>query len=131
MFVHSRLKAVAVFTPPALPGFFAIPTAIPARLSFAVLLFTVVRHTQWRFSRSPKNCLTAWLAPVHCVLLDAVCDPGMVSKFSSLATLLLLPASSPRALAHPDSEHNGANYQIQRLTLRLATFVDSVFLQPP
>ena len=27
------------------------------------------------------------------------------------------------ALAHPDSEHNGAYYQIQRFTLHLSAFV--------
>src|SRR6266498_1468928 len=34
MFVHPRLKTVTVFTPPALPGFFAIPTVIPSQTSF-------------------------------------------------------------------------------------------------
>src|SRR6267142_3600914 len=34
MFVHPRLKTVAVFTPPALPGFFVIPTAIPNQTLF-------------------------------------------------------------------------------------------------
>jgi len=47
----------------------------------------------------------------------------MVSKYSSLAPLLLLPASSTKALAPSDSELNGANYQIQRLTLHLAASV--------
>ena len=42
---------------------------------------------------------------------------------SSLSPLLLLPAASTKASAHSHSEHNGANYQIQRLTLHLAAFV--------
>lgn len=121
MFVRSRLKTVAVFTPPALPGFSAMPTAIPNQTLF-FLPFSLSRlfGILGDCSALTKNCLAAWLAPVHGVLLDAVCDPGMVSKYSSLAPLLLLPASSTIALAHPNFEHNGANYQIQRLTLHLA-----------
>lgn len=131
MFARSRLKTVAVFTPPALPGFIAIPTAIPNQTLFYRSPCTVVRYTRCAVQSLTKNCLAAWFTSVHCVLLDAVCDPGAVSKYSSLAPLLLLPASSPRSLARPNSEHNGAHYQIQRLTLHLAAFVHSVFLQRP
>jgi hypothetical protein len=70
-----------------------------------------------------KNRLTAWLIPVHNVLLDAVCDPGAVGKYSSVTSLPLLPASFTTALARPNLLYNGANYQIQRLTLHLAAFV--------
>jgi hypothetical protein len=120
MFVRSRLKTVAVFTPPALPGFLAMPTAIPNQTLFCRSPFHGCGGILGDCSALTKNCLAAWFASVHRVLLDAVCDPGMVSKYSSLAPLLLLPAASTIALAHPNFEHNGANYQIQRLTLHLA-----------
>jgi len=60
MFVHPRLKTVAAFTPPALPGFFAIPTAIPNQTlfcrpsSYSGLAYSALLqpHT--------KNRLVAW-----------------------------------------------------------------------
>jgi len=123
MFVRSRAKTVAVFTPPALPGFYAMPTAIPNQTLFCRSPFHGCPAYSVSFQPVTKNCLAAWLASVHCVLLDAVWDPGVVSKYSSVASLLLLPASSTKALAHSNSEDNGANYQIQRLTLHLAASV--------
>ena len=57
------------------------------------------------------------------MLLDAVCDPDAVGKYSSLACLPLLPAAFSRALARTNLLYNGANYQIQRLTLHLAASV--------
>ena len=57
------------------------------------------------------------------MLLDAVCDPDAVGKHSSLACLPLLPAAFSRALARTNLLYNGANYQIQRLTLHLAASV--------
>ena len=54
------------------------------------------------------------------MLLDAVCDPGAVGKYSSVTSLPLLPASFTTALARPNLLYNGANYQIQRLTLHLS-----------
>lgn len=123
MFARSRLKTVAAFAPPALPGFIAMPTAIPNQ----PLVCRSPFHSRPAYSLpvqpGTKNWLAAWLAFVHAVLLDAVCDPGVVSKCSSLAPLHLLPAASTTASAHPNSEHNGANYQIQRLTLHLAASV--------
>jgi hypothetical protein len=123
MFVHPRLKTVTVFTQPALPGFFVIPTVIPNQ----TLLWCTPSHGcapySLRFQPRSKNCLAAWFAPAHRVLLDAVCDPGVVNKCSSLTPLLLLPASFSRALAHPNLLYNGAYYQIQRLTLHLAASV--------
>lgn len=129
MFVRSRLKTVAVFTPPALPGFLAMPTAIPDQTLFCRSSCTVVRHTRCAVQSLTKNCLAAWLASAHRVLLDAVWDPGCGQHVLVSSDLLLLPASSTKSSAHPNSEHNGANYQIQRLTLHLAAFVHSVFLQ--
>src|SRR6266498_1218230 len=102
MFVHPRLKTVAVFTPPALPSFFVIPTAIPNQTlfcrpsSYSCLAYSAL------FQPHAKNRLAAWLVSVHSLLLDAVCDPGAVGKVSSLASLPLLPASFTRALARPD-----------------------------
>ena len=81
------------------------------------------RHTRWAFSSAPRIGLAAWLASAHSVLLDAVSDPGVVGSCSSLTQLPLLPASSTRSSAHPNLEPNGANYQIQRLTLHLAASV--------
>ena len=57
------------------------------------------------------------------MLLDAVCDPGAVGWYSSLASLPLLPASFTTASARPNLPYNGADYQIQRLTLHLAASV--------
>jgi len=72
MFARSRLKAVTVFAPPALPGFCAIPTAIPNQPLFCLSPF----HGCAAYSLSPqsdlKNWLAAWLTFVHPVLLDAV-----------------------------------------------------------
>ena len=93
------------------------------RLSFAALLLTVVAAYSTRFQHRAKVCLAAWFVPTHRVLLDAVCDPGAVSKYSSLAPLLLLPAAFSRALARTNLLYNGAYYQIQRLTLHLAASV--------
>jgi len=123
MFVRPRLKTVAVFTPPALPGFPAIPTAIPNQTLVCRSPCTVVRHTRAAVQSPPR---IVWppgllLFTLCCSMLSAT--PGVVCKYSSLAPLQLLPASSTKALAHPNSEHNGANYQIQRLTLHLAAFV--------
>ena len=123
MFVHPRLNTVAVFTPSALPDFFARPTAIPYQLSFVALLLTVVAAYSVPFQPQAKNCLAAWFVPTHRVLLDAVCDPDAVSKYLSLASLLLLPASFSKALARTNLLYNGADYQIQRLTLHLAASV--------
>ena len=123
MFVHPRLKTVAVFTPPALPSFFAMPTAIPNQTLFCRPSSYSCLAYSARFQPLAKNCLAAWLAPAHCVLLDAVCDPGVVGRYSSLVPLPLLPASSTKSSAHSNPENNGANYQIQRLTLHLAASV--------
>ncbi|HLA09479.1 MAG TPA: hypothetical protein VJ023_02605 [Pyrinomonadaceae bacterium] len=54
MFVHPRAKAVEAFTPPALPGFIAIPASIPFQSAFDALRFTVARHT-WRRSGLAKT----------------------------------------------------------------------------
>jgi hypothetical protein len=75
------------------------------------------------FQLHTKNCLAAWFVPTHRVLLDAVCDPDAVSKYLSLASLLLLPAAFSKALARTNLLYNGADYQIQRLTLHLAASV--------
>jgi hypothetical protein len=102
MFVHPRLKTVAAFTPPALPGFFAIPTAIPNQTlfcrpsSYSGLAYSALLQPH------AKNRLVAWLASIHSVLLDAVCDPGAIDKYSSLASLPLLPASFTTASARPN-----------------------------
>jgi hypothetical protein len=120
MFVRSRLKTVAVFTPPALPGFFAKPTAIPNQTLFCRSPFHGCSPYSVTVQRSPRIVWPPGSLQfmVCCSMLSAT--PGVVSKYSSLAPLLLLPASSTIALAHPNFEHNGANYQIQRLTLHLA-----------
>src|SRR6267143_470666 len=123
MFVHPRLKTVAVFTPPALPGFFAIPTAIPNQTFFCRTPSYGCSGILGLFQPNTKNCLAAWFASAHSVLLDAVCDPGAVGKHSSLTFLPLLPASFTRASARPNLLYNGAYYQIQRLTLHLAASV--------
>ncbi len=120
MFVHPRLKTVAVFTPPALPGFFAIPTAIPNQTFVCRTPFHGCSGILDALSSAPRIVWPPGLFQLIVCALDAVCDPEVVSKYSSLAPLLLLPASSTRSLAHPNFEHNGANYQIQRLTLHLA-----------
>jgi hypothetical protein len=54
MFVHPRSKAVEAFTPPALPGFIAIPTSIPDHPAFAALRFTVGLHTRHRSVPAPR-----------------------------------------------------------------------------
>jgi hypothetical protein len=72
MFVRSRLKTVAVFTPPALPDFIAIPTAIPNQTLFCRSPFYSCSTYSVCFSRFTKNRLAAWLASAHGVLLDAV-----------------------------------------------------------
>lgn len=87
MFVHPRLKTVAVFTPPALPGFFAIPTTIPGQTFFCQPPFDSCTGILDALQPRPKNCLTAWFISVHYVLLDAVCDPEAGDKHSSLARL--------------------------------------------
>src|SRR5262249_21315372 len=100
MFVHPRSKTVAAFTRLALPSFIAIPTAIPSQTLFCRSSFLGCSTYSVLVQSCTKNYLAAWLTSVHRVLLDAVCDPGVVSKYSSLARLLLLPASSTMASAH-------------------------------
>src|SRR5436853_5356083 len=102
MFVHPRLKTVAAFTPPALPGFFAIPTAIPNQTlfsrpsSYSGLAYSALLQPH------AKNRLVAWLASIHSVLLDAVCDPRGGRQALVLASLPLLPASFTTASARPN-----------------------------
>ncbi len=77
MFARSRAKAVVAFTPPALPGFFAIPASIPPPVPSVSLPLKVALTYSVVFSRRPQELLwRAWLIPNHCLLLDAVCDPG-------------------------------------------------------
>ena len=120
MFVLPRLITVAVFTPPALPGFTAIPTAIPSQTVFCRPPGYGWANILGAISAPPKNRLTAWFVSVHSVLLDAVCDPEAGDKRSSLARLPLLPATTTMVSARPNVHDNGAHYQIQRLTLHLA-----------
>src|SRR3970282_1743132 len=103
MFVHSRARTVEAFTPPALPGFIAIPASIPDHPSFCrppchrrIFILGTVQS-------GAKTGWPAWFVQVHNVLLDAVCDPGAVGNPSSLARLPLLPASITTSLARPNS----------------------------
>ncbi len=54
MFVHPRPKAVAAFTPPALPGFIAIPTSIPDHPSFCFPPFHCRFAYSGPFSSTPR-----------------------------------------------------------------------------
>ena len=123
MFVHPRVKTVAAFAPRHYPASSLFRPPIPSQTlfcrppSYSCATYSALSQLD------AKNRMAAWLVPVHNVLLDAVCDPGTVGKYSSFAHLLLLPASFTTALARPNLLYNGANYQIQRLTLHLAASV--------
>src|SRR6266850_4019460 len=82
MFVHPRLKTVAVFTPPALPGFFAMPTAIP---------------NQTLFCRSPFHGCTGILGALSASHQEL---SGRLACFSSLcaARCCLRPRSGRQLL---------------------------------
>jgi len=55
MFARSRLQAVAAFTPPALPGFFAIPAAIPGQGPLLSFFSRLDQHTRRRSTSHAKN----------------------------------------------------------------------------
>src|SRR5688500_15216140 len=82
MFVHPRLTTVTVFTPPALPGFFAIPTAIPS--------LTV-------FCRPPSYSWTCFLGAVQAVAKN--CPASLARPPSQCAARCCLrPRSGRQAL---------------------------------
>ena len=121
MFVHSRSKAVEAFTPPALPGFSAIPASIPSHPSFAALRFTVVRHTR-QCSTPAKNLMASLvrscsLCVARCCLRPRSGKPSLVSSAMAFVACVYHKGIGPPEFHHD----NGANYQIQRLTLHLAT----------
>lgn len=120
MFARSRVSTVRAFTPPALPGFTAIPALIPVQSPFGSLPVTVACHTR-SLTLEPRAYWPAWLILGHHVLLDAVCDPGTESSTRLSAPLPV--ACGPReSLSRSHLFHFGANYRIQRLTLHLTTF---------
>src|SRR6266496_778334 len=116
MFVHPRLKTVAVFTPPALPGFFAIPTTIPNQTLFCrtpfhgcgVILGSLSASSQELSGRLVCSCS---LCAARCCLRP---------RGGRLALVAGVPASVAcglhKSFGPPKSLYNGANYQIQRLT---------------
>ncbi len=77
MFLRSRSTAVGAFTPPALPGFLAIPAPIP-KTSGPLSSSGLPCHDILGPLRSPDQepSSLAWLIRWLNVLLDAVCDPG-------------------------------------------------------
>jgi|SRR5580704_11612073 hypothetical protein len=121
MFVRSRLKTVAAFAPPALPGFFA-PGLHPRSGSFAVLLFKVGPAYSAPLSPSAKNLSDqpgSFTFTLCCSMLSATPERG-VQRLSYRAVPFRL---RPSQRFWPAQIHHdfGANYQIQRLTLHLAT----------
>jgi hypothetical protein len=94
MFLLSRSSAVGSFTPPALPGFFAIPVPIPCEWPFVVLRVIVVStYSAWLSLPCQEPSSLAWFILRLYVLLDAVCDPGAESGSRLLRASLccLLP----------------------------------------
>jgi len=55
MFVHPRSITVAAFAPPALPGFIAIPAAIPSQGPLQSFVLRSALHTRRRSNSGPKN----------------------------------------------------------------------------
>ena len=92
-----------------------------------VFFFTVALVYSVRSESEPRACWPAWLTLSHNVLLDAVYDPGMESSTRPPA-LLPVACGSRESLSLSHLFHFGANYRIQRPTLHLATFLDSVVL---
>jgi hypothetical protein len=86
MFLLSWFHHVGAFTPPALPGFFAIPTPIADRWSSARLLSPVVFAYSGRSEILPKNLHgPPGLQPSSLDLLDAAYDPGAGQKTHLIA----------------------------------------------
>src|SRR6266498_1515732 len=115
MFVHPRLKTVAVFTPPALPSFFVIPTAIPNQTLFC-------RPSSYRslaysalFQPHAKNRLAPWLVSVQRLTLHLaalvqlrVSPATLAAEFPllSLSIVSRVPSCHVAAVTHFD-EHTG------------------------
>ena len=120
MFVHPRLKTVTVFTPPALPGFIAIPTAIPNQTSFCrppsycCLAYSALFQSFSQESSGRLACPTSPCAARCCLRPRSGRQALVFSALASVACVL------SKRLGPPFFSHNGAYYQIQRLTLHLA-----------
>ena len=112
MFVLSLSTAVEAFTPSALPDFIAMPASIPATRHLLGSLSRLPSHTRSCSNvAKPRANVTAWLILCHCVLLDAVCDPGAgtllvlqrpfsLYRASDVATVSPLSGECPHRAAH-------------------------------
>ena len=117
---------MAAFTPPALPGFFAIPAPIPVHPPFADLPFTVALHT--RVSPEPRAVWPAWFIHIHHVLLDAVCDPGSGGLSLVLAHASLWLAAHEMASDCPTSFISGLTTGFSVLRFTSQPLLNSVVL---
>lgn len=122
MFLPSRSSAVGSFTPPALPGFFAIPYPIPSEWPFAGLRSSLCRHTQPASVFRPRTLLACLVNPLaQCVVRCCLRPRGGAGSRLWRATSVACGHWNGISLSL--LLDFGANYQIQRLTLHLPTFL--------
>ena len=123
MFVRPRPKTVKAFTPPALPGFFAIPAFIPVHSSFCNPPFQrwFAYSTSFSSMPRPSGLPGSFTFTMCCSMLSVTPERKAITCHwrRGPCCLRLYQQNRPAQICHDF----GADYQIQRLTLHLATFV--------
>ena len=130
MFARSRAKAVEAFTPPALPGFFAIPTSIPPPAPSVSLPLKVALTYSVAFShRSQELLWRAWLVPNHYCCSMPSATPGRNEKlvFSALHSVA---CGLHQSFSLPHVRYFGAHYRIQPLSFTSQPLHNSALLPP-
>src|SRR6185503_10115883 len=120
MFAHPQSYVVEAFTPPALPGFFAIPASIPDRSPLPRFLFGLLRHTCCGSipPQEPSDPPGSFLVSMCCSMPSVTPGEGLITRPGAIAPVACFSCES---FGLPNFGSFGATYRIQLLSLHLAT----------